>query len=866
MGTSDKTFKLPARVSRITRSTSPLGGRALAALAVTATLVIAPDAGASNYDQPSSNDGPMSAPSRAGDLVPGEIIVRFNEGITRSDVAKKAAALDGAIKRSLGMGETYTLKVPKGTDTTALAERLNARSDVLWAEPNAKMELMAAPNDPRFGEMWGLHNTGQVIRGLTGIADVDADLPEAWNLTTGGDTVVAVVDSGVAMTHPDLAPNIWNNPGEAGDKKTNGVDDDKNGRIDDWRGWDFFSNDNDATDLNGHGTHVAGTIGAVGNNGIGITGVNWNVKIMPLRIGNKDRLDPAVNLDAAAAAMNYAGTNGAKVVNGSFGGGNTNQALEDAIAANPNTLFVFAAGNSSSDNDKTPSYPCNYNRPNIICVAAMNNQAGISNFSNFGVKSVDIAAPGGAILSTAPFTFQIDEPFETPLAGRWDKLPDTNGWGLVPTPSGEATKVLGYNNGQGVPGNTTAQVRSQQIDLTTCANPVLEFAVGIDFNDWSGNAFDGQSDSLIVVLSEKQTLDGEAYVLDAAGQRPYSPAPLTYDLTKVGADQNGQNGKNYAGKKPYLWFEVRTDGDSQNAGIGPRIDDVKVSCEPNVLQGTEYQYLDGTSMASPMVAGAAALVASQYPAGNMEYIRGAILSSAVSMPALQNKVTTGGRLDVLAALDSIPPSGPALGALADGAAVRDRRPVLNWDTSTDNRTGIRGYELFVDGAKVAGGDANLRSGQPGDLGDGVHTWRVDAIDGAGLHGASATRSFTVDATGPAVKISKYKKRSRRQLASRGFEFTASTKERVASFAATITLSAKDAKKLKIKVPRGAKFVTIGKATKKASKKNTATFKLKVKKSLVSKIRRARKKASFRITATAADGLGNPGSKTLTKKI
>ena len=235
----------------------------------------------------------------------------------------------------------------------------------------------------------GSAHTGQIVNGVPGTADADIDGPEAWDTETGSsDVVVAVVDSGVTYDHPDLAPNMWSNPGEI---PGNGIDDDGNGFIDDVRGWDFIGVDNDPFDLNLHGTHVAGTIGAKGDNNQGITGVDWDVSLMALRA--LDNYGSGSNA-GITAAFNYAGDNGADVVNASLNGTGFSQAMLDSINAAPNTLFVAAAGNNATNNDTTtPRYPCNYVAPNNICVAATNSNDGLASFSNVGATSVDLAAP-----------------------------------------------------------------------------------------------------------------------------------------------------------------------------------------------------------------------------------------------------------------------------------------------------------------------------------------------------------------------------------------------------------------------------------------------------------------------------------------
>lgn len=254
---------------------------------------------------------------------------------------------------------------------------------------------IAPPNDPGFTQLWGLHNTGQT----GGTADVDIDALEAWDVATNANSVVvAVLDTGIDFTHPDLAANMWVNAAEASGRA--GVDDDGNGYIDDVHGYDFVNNDGVPMDDQGHGTHVAGTIGAVGNNGIGSTGVAWNVQLMGLKFLNSSGSGYTSD---AVRALQYAARMGVQVVNASFGGGGFSQAMYDAIRAfgNQGGIFVAAAGNEATNNDVTPSYPANYDLPNVISVAASDSRDRLASFSNYGT-SVDIAAPGVSIYSTLP--------------------------------------------------------------------------------------------------------------------------------------------------------------------------------------------------------------------------------------------------------------------------------------------------------------------------------------------------------------------------------------------------------------------------------------------------------------------------------
>lgn len=273
---------------------------------------------------------------------------------------------------------------------------------VLYAEPNYMLHALNTPNDPMYSQQWGLNNTGQT----GGTIDMDIDAPEAWEVTTGSsNTIVAVIDTGVDYNHPDLAANIWNNVAEVGGLP--GVDDDGNGYVDDFHGYDFANNDNNPMDDHSHGTHVAGTVAALGNNGIGVTGVAWDAQIMAVKFLDAQGNGTTAN---AVEAIDYAVDNGAVIANASWGGNEPfSQTMYDAIAAagEADQVFVAGAGNGNfigigQDNDFNPFYPASFDLDNIISVAAIDHVGNRAIFSNYGATSVDIGAPGVNILSTKP--------------------------------------------------------------------------------------------------------------------------------------------------------------------------------------------------------------------------------------------------------------------------------------------------------------------------------------------------------------------------------------------------------------------------------------------------------------------------------
>lgn len=326
-------------------------------------------------------------------LVPGRVIVRFHPGVSESQKERVRDEVGVRLVRELPLPGTELVSFARGRSVDGVRRAFEERQETAYSEPDVIYGIsnLPVPSDPRYAHLWGLNNT----------TDTDIDAPEAWSLTTGSpDVTVGVVDTGVAADHPDLATNIWSNPGESGaGRESNGADDDGNGYIDDVHGWDWVGRDNDAADGHGHGTHVAGTVGATGNNGIGVAGVNWSAGIVPLRV-----LDAggAGTSSSIAAAFAYAGKMGLDVVNASLGGPSYSQTVVDAIKRSPNTLFVAAAGNDALDNDEVGSYPCNYPVENLLCVAAVTQTDTLASFSNFGSKTVHIGAPGQAILSTLP--------------------------------------------------------------------------------------------------------------------------------------------------------------------------------------------------------------------------------------------------------------------------------------------------------------------------------------------------------------------------------------------------------------------------------------------------------------------------------
>ena len=348
----------------------------------------------------------------------GELLVKFKSGVVKTSSLKLHQTIRASVAKSFKIVPNLDLvKLPKGLSVKDAIIQYMSDPNVEYAEPNYIIRASSIPNDTYFGNQWALKNTGTYA---SGTADADIDAPEAWDITTGNSgIIIAVIDTGIDYDHSDLVGNIWTNSGEA--DCLNGLDDDVNGYADDCKGWDFSTcvesdedglcitpklEDNDPMDEYGHGTHVAGIIGAVGNNGAGVSGVMWRVKLMPLKVLDSTGWGSNGEL---IAGIQYAVDNGAKVMNVSLGGYDFSNFVYEAIetANSAGVLFVASAGNGGIDrigdnNDLTPHYPSSYNLPNIISVAATDQNDTRVSFSNYGLTSVHVAAPGVYVLSTIP--------------------------------------------------------------------------------------------------------------------------------------------------------------------------------------------------------------------------------------------------------------------------------------------------------------------------------------------------------------------------------------------------------------------------------------------------------------------------------
>jgi subtilisin family serine protease len=405
---STKTKKSPDNTHKLNRRAIFL--RAPLALIILLTLFLAPQRSASTKalpQDPAGRDPVLTEMFNGHEVEAGAVIARFrdaDEDQLRTFVENAISLVNASSHRNIAPGLNMYHIRSKTMNTHALLNMLSKVPGLEYAEPNYIVHTQLTPNDTQFGQLWGMNNTGQTVSGQAGIADADIDAVEAWDVSTGSSSVVVgVIDTGVDYNHPDLAPNIWSAPASftvtvGGQTITCPAGS---------HGFNAVANTCDPLDDNNHGSHVSGTIGARGNNASGVAGVNWTTSIMGLKFlsasGSGNTADAIECIQfAIQAKQRFGASANVRILSNSWGGGGFSQALLDAInAANSNDmLFVAAAGNSNTNNDTTAFFPANYDAPNVLSVAATDNRDAKSSFSSFGATTVDLGAPGTAILST----------------------------------------------------------------------------------------------------------------------------------------------------------------------------------------------------------------------------------------------------------------------------------------------------------------------------------------------------------------------------------------------------------------------------------------------------------------------------------
>lgn len=582
----------------------------------------------------------------------GEILVKFRPQVPEERREAVRKLLGASVERVFkGIGVEHW-RLPEGADTGEALARLSVLPEIEYAEPNYVYSPRTLPDDPAFGLLWHLENTGQWVNGSAGTPGADISAPEAWEIETGDPgMVIAVIDSGVAFEHPDLIPNVWTNVGEIPD---NGLDDDGNGYVDDLHGWDFVNDDNNPSDYSrdlygdGHGTHVAGIIAAAGNNGIGTTGVMWRARIMALQVFDLFQVAAfeGIQNSLILAAVEYAVDNGARIINCSFGGYGRSSALFDVfnLANERGVLVMAAAGNESRNNDLLPVYPAGYDLPNIVSVAAFDEDGGLAAYSNYGQASVDVAAPGGNFFSNIYSTTPPErddlffEDFEAGL-DRWETEYRFEAWSLVFREEFGSTVIQDSAGDYHESEESSIRTRGS-IDVANCRGLHIQFR--------TRHLLEADRDFLYLEGSTDRVNFSADFSVTGA---------LTGFSTGI-ESLNAWGNEDGIGPEFYLRFRL-----ASNEAVnfdGAYVDDIRLTGIRWVFTGDEYGYKSGTSMAVPVASGVAGLVWSHRPELTHLEVKQLLIAAADPHESFAGKVVSGGRLNAeTALLGEIAPDEPS---------------------------------------------------------------------------------------------------------------------------------------------------------------------------------------------------------------
>jgi subtilisin family serine protease len=669
----------------------------------------------------------------ATSAIPGRVIVVWKAGADRGDRLAARAGAEAGFVTTLGDARFQLLRPHAGRSVAEALAALRDDPNVQTATRDTLDVLHATTNDPLFAQQWGLRNLGAGIEGFTGaLAGADVNALAAWDRTRGtSSTVIADLDSGYRFDAPDLAPVAWTNPNDP----ANGADDDHDGIVDDTHGADFVgsSADSPVTDGNptdddvidgGHGVHTAGTIGAAGNNGIGVSGVAQDVRIMPLRVCAYSASAEAARCPTSSqiAAINYAGAHGARAANMSLGGTSSNTAVRDAFANNPNVLFVISAGNDGEDNDVTPHYPCGYEPQtsgipgavdNVICVAALDQADHLASFSDWGARSVDVGAPGTEILSTYPARVnRFTDDFEVnDFATNWPFFADDGPFAR----SNEAPlSSFGMTDTPG---------------LAPTANTVRESfsrAIAIPAGDGACTF----TQTRIVHVSGNGFYE---YGLYRNGRLVIDFGPISSSGTVSTGPISGLAGTSVQVAVLY------SAGSSPSSVDGVWLDDLKLDCNAPLTTPPTYGFLQGTSMAAPHVTGAAGLLFSLNPSASVAQVRSALLATVHPVAALAGKTTAGGRIDAAAALDEIRQPDTGISSAPHGS-TKSRSASFSFARTDAALSGP--FQCQLDGGAFS---ACTSPASYAHLGGGSHTFAVRALSPRGIVAdpSPATATWTV---------------------------------------------------------------------------------------------------------------------------
>lgn len=702
----------------------------------------------------SSSVGPAAKAS------PGKrVIVQWKQDSNRAQRTRVRAQAKAVSTLTLGEPHWQVLTLSDDASAKAVARRMSADPAVRGAEPDFPVQLHDEATDPLWPFLWGLKNTGQKYAGVAnGTPGADIDVSTAWDKTLGSPTtVVAVIDDGYRFDHPDLVGNAWANP----DEIANGEDDDGNGIIDDLRGAEFTgTGDGDPTDDYkygvGHGTHVTATIAAQRNNNIGIAGVAPNVRVMPLRVCGGTPY--ACDASAMLRAIHYAGTKGARVVNMSMGTASDTTLFRDAMARWPATLFVVSAGNDGFNNDLAydagrkglnPIHPCvdnpaDSNLPgaidNVVCVAATTQTDDWASFSNWGATTVDVAAPGTEIISAVTSTLVRRTPIESDSTfDGWEN----SGFQLVETLDGNW-----WHYARPLTQGATMSLVSRPVSVTGPAYCRMTASVGAmpTFN--------------AAGFTWAPVIDG---VVGSANQVKEFMWPLTAD--SPGAHSIG------------VKFSY-TQGASTTGALLLR--DYVVRCyeAPGTERFGSFDILAGTSMASPHVAGTAALLASYEPKASTAQLRTAVLASVDTIADFKtgaHPISAGGRADANKALleiDKLVAPDTAITRVSPDTGISATSVSIEF-AQAGSQAPIGTYECSVHGLSSPPTFSDCTSPFVVSTADSVtKRFSVRAVDTYGnVDPSPAVQQLRVDNTAPETTLGDSGPRERSSSTTAQFTFT-----------------------------------------------------------------------------------------------